>query len=383
MEVAVIAAYSLRYESRSSLEVWDMIKEVVKGVLNAVDKGMEPQDIDVVITSNYSDNFGGILNSGPLTAKYLGNNNAITFRVENACASGGTALFLAYNLIKKGLAKNILIVGFEKMSVAPSQGVANELLARTLHPQEIRVGATLASIYAIMAKAYMDRYGLKEEDMALVAVKNHENALRNPLAQLRRKISLKDVMESPYIAWPLKLLDCSPLTDGAAAFIISGEPRKYTDTPVYVKGIAMRYDEPGIFEREDITMMRSIKFAADEALSKVGIDVKKIDVFEVHDVYTIAEIIIYEMLGLAEKGHGVKLLHEGVVWFSGSHPVNPSGGLKAKGHPIGATGVGMVCELFWQLRQQAGERQVKDAELGLMENHSGSGVVSVVAVFGR
>ncbi len=381
--VGIIGAYSTKYESRSSRDTWDMIKEVVEGVMKSVDKGIDGKDIDVVIVSNFSDRFAGMLHVGPFVLSLINNLDAKSFRVENACAAGGTAIFLAWNLIKSGLAKNVMVVGYEKMSFQPSSAAANEVLMQAGHPSEILVGASFVSLYALIAKAYMDKYGVREEDLALVAVKNHENALRNPLAQFHRKISIEDVMKSPYVSWPLKLLDCSPLSDGAAAVILSGEPKRFTDTPVYIKGIGMAHDYPGLHQRSDLTAIAAARKAAEQAYSMANLRPRDIKVFEVHDAFTVAEVILYEMIKLAERGEGVKLLREGVTWFNGEHPVNPSGGLKAKGHPIGATGVGMACELFWQLRGEAGERQVSNVEYGLMENHGGTGATSVVVIYGR
>lgn len=383
MEVGVIGAYSLKYELRSSKEVWDMVKEVVEGVLGKVDKGIGKDEIDLVIVSNFSDRFGGLTHTAPLVISYLGLNNTKGFRVENACVSGGTALYIAWNFLRSGLAKNALIVGFEKMSYLPSSMEVNEVLMQAGHPEEVLVGSPFVSLYALIATAYMSRYGAREEDLALVAVKNHENGLRNPLAAMQKKISVEDVMKSPYVSWPLKLYDSSLITDGAAALIVSNEPRRYTDTPVVLRSIAMYHDHPGVSQREDLTALRAVKKAGEEAYRGAGISPKDVDVMEVHDAFTIAEIIIYEMLGLAERGRGVELIRDGVTTFHGEIPVNPSGGLKSKGHPIGATGVGMVAEIYWQLRGEAGERQVPGAEVGLVENHGGTGATSVVAIFSR
>jgi len=383
LEVGVVGAYSLKYELRSSKEVWDMIKEVVEGVLGKVDKGIGKDEIDLVIVSNFSDRFGGLTHTAPLVVSYLGLNSTKGFRVENACVSGGTALYIAWNFLRSGLAKNALIVGFEKMSYLPSSMEVNEVLMQAGHPEEVLVGSPFVSLYALIATAYMSRYGAREEDLALVAVKNHENGLRNPLAAMQKKISVEDVMKSPYVSWPLKLYDSSLITDGAAALIVSSEPRRYTDTPVMLRSIAMYHDHPGVSQREDLTALRAVRKAGEEAYRSAGITPKDVDVMEVHDAFTIAEIIIYEMLGLAERGRGVELVREGVTAFHGEIPVNPSGGLKSKGHPIGATGVGMVAEIYWQLRGEAGERQVPGAEVGLVENHGGTGATSVVAVFSR
>jgi acetyl-CoA C-acetyltransferase len=200
---------------------------------------------------------------------------------------------------------------------------------------------------------------------------------------MRRKVTVEDVLRSPYVSWPLKLYDCSLITDGAAALLVSGDPKRFTDTPVYIDGIGLAHDTAGVFEREDLTALKAISVAAKEAFDASGSTINDIDVLEVHDAFTVSELIAYEMLGLARRGEGAKLLREGVTTLSGSKPVNPSGGLKSKGHPVGATGVGMAAELFWQLRGEAGERQVKGAERALMENHGGTGSTAVVAVLSR
>jgi acetyl-CoA C-acetyltransferase len=379
----IVSAYSTPYETRSKLEAWELLEKAVKGVVESVDKGIEPSEIDLVVVANFSDRFGGILHTGPLALRYIGNPDARALRVENACSAGGTGIFLAWSMIRAGLARNALIVGFEKMSRAPTSTAANEVLMAAGAPEEIMVGLPFFASYALMARAYMDRFGAREEDLALVAVKNHENALRNPLAQFKRRITVEDVMRSPYVAPPLKLYDCSPLSDGAAAVIVSGEPRRYTDTPVYIAGMGLAHDKPGVFEREDMTAMIAARKASEQAYRASGLGPRDMDLAEVHDAFTISEIILYEMLGFAERGGGARLVRERTTWFDGDIPVNPSGGLKAKGHPIGATGVGMAAELFWQLRGEAGERQVPGAEKALMENHGGTGATSVVAVMRR
>ncbi len=383
MRVGIVGAYSTGYELRSEREAWELLEEAVRGALNSVEKGISGEDIDLVIVSNFSDRFGGILHTVPYALSLLGRTSAKGVRVENACASGGTALYLAWSMARAGLARNVLVVGFEKMSHQPTAAEANEVLMAAGHPEEILAGAPFVSLYAMIAKAYMDRYGATEEDLALVAVKNHENGLRNPLAAMRRKVTVEDVLKSPYVSWPLKLYDSSLISDGAAAVVVSAEPRRFTDAPVYIEGMGLAHDTPGIFERPDITELRAMRFAAEEAFRISGLGVKDVHILEVHDAFTIAELIAYEMLGLAKRGEAAKLLREGIVMFGGEKPVNPSGGLKSKGHPIGATGVGMAAEIFWQLRGEAGSRQVEGAERGLMENHGGTGGTVAVAVFSR
>ncbi len=383
MRVGIVGAHSTKYELRSEREAWELLGEAVQGVLSSVEKGIGGEDIDFVLVSNFSDRFGGILHTAPYVVSLLGRTSAKGARVENACASGGTALYLAWSMVRAGLARNVLVVGYEKMSHQPTAMEANEVLMAAGHPDEIVVGAPFVSLYALIAKAYMDSYGATEEDLALVAVKNHENGLRNPLAAMRRRITVEDVLRSPYISWPLKLYDSSLISDGAAAVVVSADPKRFTDTPVYIEGMGLAHDAPGVFERPDITEFRAMRLAAEEAFRISGLSIKDVHVLEVHDAFTVAELIAYEMLGLARRGEGARLLREGIVMFDGEKPVNPSGGLKSKGHPIGATGVGMVAEIFWQLRGEAGSRQVKGAERGLVENHGGTGGTVVVAVFSR
>ncbi|MBS7660104.1 thiolase domain-containing protein, partial [Candidatus Bathyarchaeota archaeon] len=222
-----------------------------------------------------------------------------------------------------------------------------------------------------------------EEDFALISVKNHENATRNPWAQFQKKITVEDVMSSRLIAPPIRLLHCCPLTDGAAALLISGDPKKYTDTPVYIKGMGMAHDAFSSFRRVDPAFLRASKLAADEAYKEAGITPKQIQIAEVHDAFTPVELMCYEALGLARKGEGYKLIREGVVTFEGAIPVNVSGGLKAKGHPVGATGIGMIVEQFLQLRGEAEMRQIPDVEVAVVENHGGTGSVSLVTVLTR
>lgn len=383
MKVGIAGAYSTKYELRSEKEAWDLLGEAVQGVLRAVDKGIEGKEIDFVIVSNFSDRFGGILHTAPHVISLIEATNAKGLRVEDACASGGVALYMAWNMIRTGLVRNVLVVGFEKMSYQPTTAEINEVLIAASHPLEIVTGAPFVSLYALIAKAYMDKYGATEEDLALVAVKNHDNGLRNPLAAMRKKITVEDVLRSPYVSWPLKLYDSSLITDGAAALLVSGDPSKYTDTPVYIEGMGLAHDTSGVFERADISELRAIRLASEEAFRISGLSIKDVDMLEVHDAFTVSELIAYEMLGLARRGEGPKLLRDGIVMFGGEKPVNPSGGLKSKGHPIGATGIGMAAEIFWQLRGEAGDRQVEDAEVGLMENHGGTGSTVVVAVLRR
>jgi acetyl-CoA C-acetyltransferase len=274
------------------------------------------------------------------------------------------------------------VVGFEKMSRLSTE-TATSVLIRGGSPEEIKLGITQPACYALMAQLYMQKYGATEEDYALVSVKNHENAMRNPWAQLHKRITVDDVKNSRMIASPVRLFHCCPITDGAAAILLSAEPKKYTDTPVYIREMGLAHDGLGVFEREDPTFIAASKKASEKVYKSANIGPKQLQLVEVHDAFTPAEIMVYEALGLAEKGKGYQLVRDGVVMFDGELPVNVSGGLKAKGHPVGATGIGMMVEMFLQLRGEAGERQVAKVERTLVENHGGTGSVSVVTLLTR
>jgi acetyl-CoA C-acetyltransferase len=219
----------------------------------------------------------------------------------------------------------------------------------------------------------------------MVAVKNHKNGAMNPKAHMQKEITLENALSSKPVAWPLKLYDCSLITDGASCMILTKPSlaKKFTDDPVYVVGSGQANDTLNLFEREDLTSIHATQLAAREAYKMAGMKPSTVDVAEVHDCFTIAEIIAYEDLGFCKKGAGGKLIEEGETLINGRIPVNPSGGLKSKGHPVGATGVAQACEIFLQLTESAGKRQVPDAKVGLTQNIGGSGATAVVNIYSR
>jgi len=231
----------------------------------------------------------------------------------------------------------------------------------------------------------MHEYGTTEEQMAMVSVKNHANAARNPFAQFRKEISLEDVLESKMVASPLKVLDCSPITDGAAAVILAPleKARKYTDTPVEIVASAQASDALALHSRSSLTTLSATVGAAREAFRQAKLGPEDIDIAEVHDCFTIAEIVATEDIGFFKKGEGGKAVEDGLTALNGKISINTSGGLKGCGHPVGATGVKQAVELTWQLRGEAGERQVKGAEVGLSHNVGGSGATAVVHIYRR
>lgn len=381
MEVGIISFGHTKYGVLEE-DTSQLLQKAIGQSLNNVEKGIDPKEVDLLIVSCVDNQFSNQHQTGALALRYLNNPEAEGLRVEAACASGSMAAYMARRMLEAGYAKNALVVGFEKMSRVSTQ-TATSILIRGGSPEENAHGITQPAAYAFMAQLYMEKYGATEDDYALVSVKNHENAMRNPWAQFHKRITVEDVKSSRLIASPIRLFHCSPITDGAAALILSREPRKYTDTPVYIKGMGLAHDRLGVFEREDPTSIAASKRAAEKAYKMAGVEPKDVQVAEVHDAFTPVEIMVYEALGFARKGEGYKLVRDGVVTFDGSLPVNVSGGLKAKGHPIGATGVGMMVEMFLQLRGEAGERQVPGVELGLVENHGGTGATSIVTILGR
>jgi acetyl-CoA C-acetyltransferase len=234
-----------------------------------------------------------------------------------------------------------------------------------------------------MATAHMHRYGTTEEQMAMVAVKNHHNGALNPKAHMQREVTLEKAMSSRVIAWPLKLFDCSLITDGASCLVLAKPElaKKFTDTPVHIVGAGQASDAIGLYERESITTLKAAKLASKEAYNVAKVKPQDIDVAETHDCFTIAEIIAYEDLGFCNPGDGGLLVEEGATEIGGKIPVNTSGGLKSKGHPVGATGVGQAYEIYLQLTGRAEKRQVEGAEIGLSHNVGGSGATATVHIY--
>jgi acetyl-CoA C-acetyltransferase len=319
-------------------------------------------------------------------------------RVEAACASGSAAIAVAYNLVASGYVNVALALGVEKMHESPSP-VQVELIGRAGNYfwEYENFGMTFPAYYALHATAYMWKYGLKEEDLAEIAVKNHYYASMNPKAQFRTKITIETVMKSRYIAWPLKLFDCCPLTDGSTAVILADEKtaRKLTDTPVWISGIGSATGTINLSMRDKLlkleyTGLESAVEAAKQAYKMSGIDydksAKSIDVACVHDCFTIAELMAYEDLGFCRRGEGVKLIRERQTYNGGLIPVNIDGGLKAKGHPIGATGCSMLYTLTKQLRREFGKYASPEAQAtirhgrALAHNVGGTGHYAYVTI---
>jgi len=320
-----------------------------------------------------------------LLSDYLGQTPVPAARVESACASGGLALRLGFIEVASGMSDIVLVSGVEKMTDVSGNEATYALGTAADQEYEGYHGITFPGLYALIARAHMEKYGTTREQLAMVAVKNHHNGSLNPLAQFPYKITVDSVLNSVLVADPLRILDCSPITDGAAALVLCPLERakKMKKPIVRIIGTGHATDTIALSTRKDITWLESTYQAAKQAYAMAGKKPKDIDIIEVHDCFTIAEICVIEALGLVEKGKGGKAVEQGITSLEGKIPVNTSGGLKAKGHPVGATGVAQAVEIVKQLRGEAGARQVKGARIGLTQNMGGSGGSSIVHILER
>ena len=390
----------------------ELFAEAFAEMLGSVDRGIEARDIEALYVGSAAPlSFEGQAHLAPIIADQIGLINKPAIRVESACASGGLALREGITGIASELYDIVLVGGVEKMTNLPTAEVTDVLAAFSDSPYESRVGITFPGAYALLATAYRHRYGLTEEQLMAVAIKNHHNGALNPKAQfncsirdiLTRRLAkmsekglrlpnwtretdfLKDREANPIVAWPLRLFDCSPITDGAACLLLVAEhlAKSFTDTPIYVIGSGQASDY-SLSGREDFTTLSSAREAAHQAYDMAGVRPKDIQMAEVHDCFTIAEILAIEDLGFFERGKGGRAVEEGLTTLQGLKPVNPSGGLKAKGHPVGASGVAQAVEVWHQMRDEAGARQInRDVHLALTHNVGAHGASCLVHIYER
>ncbi len=370
-------------------ELWDrsLIDITLEaGMLSIFDSNVSGEDIDGIVVGNMSaGRFTGQEHLGALASDMSGLGNIPAYSVEAACASGGAAVRQAYMAIKAGEHDLMLVLGCEKMSDVNQTEAMNTISVASDWENEGMFGATFPALYAFMARRHMMQYGTTDEQMSLVTVKNHANAAHNPWAQFQRAVPLKVVMGSGLIADPIRILHSSPISDGAAGLIMCKAEiaKNFTDTPIYIESSTQASDTLALHDREDITKMDSVIHSSRLALKEADAELKDIDVFELHDSFTISEIMLTEDVGIVKKGEGGNAVQEGITEIGGKYPVNTSGGLKARGHPIGATGVAQIVELALQLRGDADGRQVDGAEKGIAVNIGGTGATSIVHVLGR
>ena len=324
------------------------------------------------------------LHTGPQAASILGIPNVPTTRFEAACASSHAAFRHAVMEIAAGISDVVLVGGGERVLNVPTAEATEYFAYASDARWEQPLGLTFPGVFALVARAHMAKYGTTEEQMAAVAVKNHKHGTLNPKAQFQREITLDTVMKSAYIADPLKLYDCCPFTDGGAAVVLASEDVARTRRrAVWVLGTAAASDSMLLGDKKDLSRVMATERAAKAAYQQAGKSPADGDVVELHDCFTIAEILATEGLGLFEPGAGGVAAERGWTSLGGKVPVNPSGGLKAKGHPIGATGAAQVAEIVTQLRGEAGPRQVEGARTGLAHTLGGNTATVLVSLFGR
>lgn len=374
------ARFGVRVEGLKAL-----FAEAFFACLESVDRGVDPRAIQEAYVGSMS--FGGaqIGNLAPLMTEQVGLDHVPTRKVENACASSSYALRDAWFAVRSGLRDLVLVAGVEKMTDLPPPRRGYWLGVSGDTEWERLAGTTFAGLYALMASRHMHEYGTSREALAQVAVKNHGHAVHNPKAHFRRAITVEEVLRAPPLASPLTLYDSCPVSDGATALLLASRERaaEFTDAPVTVLASAAASDFLALHDREEITRVEGTVRAGREAFRQARLEPKDVDLAELHDAFTIGEIIALEDLGFCAKGQGGPWTLEGRTALGGDVAVNTGGGLKAKGHPLGATGAGQVVEAFRQLRGEAeAERQVEGAEVALTHNVGGSGASVAVHLFG-
>jgi len=411
-EVAVVGAGMSRFGMFPDKDSKDLFVEAYHETLSSVDKGIDPNDIDALYLGNFSnDFFVHQAHWGPLISDIIGLAPKPATRTEGACASSALSFREGIFAIASGFYDIVLVAGVEEMSKRTTEEVT-EGLALATTPYEMRVGFTFPGVFGAIATAYFAKYGATREHLMNVTIKSHNNATLNPKAQFNT--SIRDIMKSrierakqreqpvptwrdekeflrddranPTVAWPMKLYDCCPISDGAACMILAaGEIAKnFTDNPLYVAGMGQGSGR-GLHAAEDITYFEATRYAAQEAYQMSGLGPEDIQFSEVHDCFSIAEIIHMEDLGFFKPGEGYKAVEAGLTKLDGSKPINTSGGLKCKGHPVGATGIGQLFEVWKQLRGEAGERGVpiKDLRIGAAHNLGGTGGTCTFTILER
>jgi len=380
--VTIIGVGQTKFDEHWDKSLRDLSTEAGIAAIN--DAGIEGKDVEALFIGNMSGGrFIGQEHLAALAADQTGLLPIPATRVEGACASGALAFRKAYLAIASGEYDIVVAAGAEKMTDIKGPNAIAALMGASDNEWEASVGLTFAGLYALIARAHMKEFGTKPEQLAMFSVNNHKNAVLNDKAQFQFEITIEDVLNSPIIADPLHLLDCSPITDGAAAIVLASERvAKKFDNPVWILGSGQASDTLALHDRKSLTELFATKMAAHKAYKQAGLQPKDIELVEVHDCFSINGIISLEDLGFCPKGYGGKFVEEGNIIRGGPLSVNTSGGLKAKGHPVGATGISQIIEIVEQLRGTAGKRQV-DVNYGLAQNVGGSGATAVVSIFGK
>lgn len=376
-EVAIIGVGMTKFGELWDQSIRDMFAE-------AALKAMENANVEKIEALYVGSMSSGLYayqeHLGSLMSDYIGQIGIPAVRIESACSSGGHAVRMGFLDVSSGMHDIVLVGGVEKMWDVED----GTFVLATASDQEYEAynGVTFPGLYAMIARAYMERYGLTREELAQVPIKNHKHGANNPNAQFPFEIDLKTILNSSVVADPLRLMDCSPITDGAACVILCplNRAKEFTDKYVKIRGVGAASGPIALHDHKDITKLEAVQIAAQRAYQMAGVGPNDIDFAEVHDCFSIAEIVVAEELGFFEYGKGGKSIAEGQATHGGKVVINPSGGLKAKGHPVGATGVAQMVEAYYQLTNQAGKRQIENAKIGLTQNMGGSGGSSVVHI---
>ncbi len=371
-DVYVAGGAMTRFGSRPD-SLADLMAEAARGALEAASLD-RPQALVVSVMN--PEEFVGEGNYASHLATHLGLSRTPSLRAETATSSGAAALFTAFAAVAAGVYRTVLVVGGEKMTHLSTPRVS-ELIGRSIDPYERSYGATMPALAGLVTRAWMARTGATLREISLVAVKNHANAARNPWAHFPQPVTLEAVMESRLVADPLRLFHCCPISDGAAAVVLRSER-----TGVRIAGIGHGADYLPLRYREQLTSFRATQEAARAAYRMAGFGPEQVDVAELHDAFSPFELISMEDLGLAPPGKAARMVAHGETALDGRLPVNPSGGLKARGHPLGATGLAQIVELYWQLTGQAGDRQVP-ARVGLAQSIGGLATNNWVTLLAR
>lgn len=410
--VAVVGAGMSKFGMFSDKDTKDLFVEAFKEMLSSVDKGMDPDDIDALYVGNFANDFFVHQSHwGPIISDLIGMTPKPATRTEGACASSALAFREGVFAIASGFYDVVLVGGVEEMSKCTTETVA-EGLALAAVPYEVGAGFTFPGVFGTIATAYFDKYGATRENLMDVTIKSHNNAPLNPKAQFPytikdlmgravekakargldqpqwedEKAFLRDPRANPAIAWPMHLYDCCPISDGASCILLVGEElaKNFTDDPLHVIGIGQGSGR-GLHAADSLTSFEATRGAAAEAYGMSGLTPEDIQFAEVHDCFSMAEILHIEDLGFFKPGQGYKAVSEGLTALDGPKPINTSGGLKCKGHPVGATGISQIIEIWHQLREKAGDRQVpqKDLRIGAAHNLGGTGGTCTLTILER
>ena len=381
-QVAIIGVGHTKFGKLEDKDLMDLLCDVSLEAIK--DSNTSDKDFDsVYVASMLAETLNHITGVASALVDRIGLLPAAADHIKNGPASGGSAIKNAFYAIASGACDLALVSGAEKMTHITTPGaVTSAVASMTHHTAERNHGASLPSFAGMMARSYMERYNVPKEWITSIAVKNHRNGVNNPYAHFQKEITLEKAMASPIIADPLKLYDICPISDGGAALVMCNAEiaKKYCDTPILITGVGQATDTHIVYEREDITVLKALQICSDQAYKMANKTPRDIDVAELHDAFEILEVVESEDIGFFKKGEGAKAAWEGRTEIGGEIPINPSGGLKARGHPLGATGVAQVVELVWQLRGEAGKRQVSGATTGITCNFGGFGnnIISIL-----